>query len=174
MFLATDVMIFASLFAVYAVYRMRTAGGPTPAQVMDLTPALVETLVLLTSSFTIALAVWSMRRGNRTALLAWLMVTAFLGAAFVGTELQEFAADLARGAAWSRSASLSSFFVLVATHGAHVTFGLIWAVALLAQVARRGLRPFTCRKVYTLSLYWHFLDIVWVFIFTYVYLGARL
>jgi cytochrome aa3-600 menaquinol oxidase subunit 3 len=175
MFLVTDILIFASLFASYAVYQPMVAAGPTPAKLFaDLTPAVIETLLLLTSSFTIGIAVWQMRRGNRTAMMAWIAVTLLLGAGFVGLELHEFIADVAHHASWQGSAFLSSFFLLVSTHGAHVTFGIIWALAILLQVGRKGLSAVTARKVYTFSLYWHFLDIIWVFIFTYVYLSARL
>ena len=174
MFLVTDILIFASLFAAYAVYRPMVADGPSASGLFSLGPTLLETALLLTSSFTVGIAVWSMRRGQRSAMVAWVVLTLVLGAAFVGTELHEFAADVAVGASWHTSAFLSSFFLLVSTHGAHVTFGLIWALALLAQVARRGLTAVTRRKLYTFSLYWHFLDIIWIFIFTGVYLGAKI
>jgi cytochrome aa3-600 menaquinol oxidase subunit 3 len=174
MFLITDILIFASLFASYAVYRPMVASGPTPGELFSLGPALLETLLLLTSSFTVGIAVWSMRRGQEIAMTLWLVVTLLLGAGFVATELHEFVRDVAQGASWQTSAFLSAFFLLVSTHGAHVTFGILWAVAILLQVARRGLTSTTCRKVYTFSLYWHFLDVVWVFIFTVVYLAAKL
>lgn len=172
MFLVTDVLIFASLFSTLAIYRFRAAGGPGPADLFSVGPTLAETLLLLTSSFTVSLAVWSMRRGARTALFVWMTLTLVLGAGFIGTELNEFVSDVASGASWTTSAFLSSFFLLVGTHGAHVAFGILWAVAVLLQVVRHGLTPVTARKVYTFSLYWHFLDIIWVFIFTYVYLAA--
>ena len=174
MFLVTDILIFASLFAAYAVYRPMVASGPSAAQLFGLGPTLLETGLLLTSSFTVGIAVWFMRRGQRSAMVAWVVLTLLLGAGFVGTELHEFVADVAVGASWHTSAFLSSFFLLVSTHGAHVTFGLLWAVALLAQVGRRGLTAVTRRKIYTFSLYWHFLDIIWIFIFTAVYLGAKI
>jgi cytochrome aa3-600 menaquinol oxidase subunit 3 len=173
MFLVTDVLIFASLFSVYAVYRMRTADGPGPLALFHWTPVLVETLLLLTSSFTVSLAVWSMRRGRRAALTLWMLLTMALGLGFLSLELHEFAGDMALGAGWWASAFLSSFFVLVATHGTHVAVGLVWAGALLVQMARRGLTGRTARKLYSFALYWHFLDIVWIFIFSGVYLSAR-
>jgi cytochrome aa3-600 menaquinol oxidase subunit 3 len=174
LFLVTDVLIFASLFSSYAVYRPMTAGGPTPAQIIHLGPVLLETLLLLTSSFTVGIAIWAMRRGRTRMLTAWLVLTMLLGAGFVGTELHEFIADVAVGASWHRSAFLSAFFLLVSTHGAHVTFGILWALSLLVQLARRGITAVTARKLYTFSLYWHFLDIIWVFIFTFVYLGGKI
>ncbi len=174
LFLVTDILIFASLFASYAVYRTMVANGPTPGQLFDLRPAVLETLCLLTSSFTVGIAVWLMRRGQQAAMVAWVILTLLLGAVFVGTELHEFVGDVARGAGWQTSAFLSAFFVLVSAHGLHVTFGILWAVALLIQVSRHGLTAVTSRKIYTFSLYWHFLDIIWVFIFSVVYLGAKI
>jgi cytochrome aa3-600 menaquinol oxidase subunit 3 len=174
MFLVTDVLIFASLFASYAVYVGQVAMGPTPAQVFDLGPVLAETLMLLTSSFTAGLAIWQMRRGQTRWLVVWLLVTLGLGAGFVSTEVHEFVADVLAGAGWRTSAFLSAFFLLVSTHGAHVTFGILWALGLLAQLGRRGLTAVVRRKLYTFALYWHFLDIIWVFIFTAVYLAGKI
>jgi cytochrome aa3-600 menaquinol oxidase subunit 3 len=174
MFIVTDVLIFAALFATYAVYVSRVATGPTPFQVFDLNTALIETLILLTSSFTIGIAIWAMRQGNDRMVMWWLMLTVALGIAFVSIELTEFAGDVARGWGWHTSAFLSAFFLLVAAHGTHVTMGIIWAVSLIAQLFKRGLTTVTRRKLYTFSIYWHFLDIMWVFIFTVVYLGGRL
>ncbi len=174
MVLVTDLLIFASLFASYAVYRPMVAAGPSGAQLFGLGSAIAETLFLLTSSFTVGIAVWYMRRGNQRAMIGWIVLTLLLGAGFLGLELHEFAVDIARGASWQTSAFLSSFFLLVSTHGAHVLFGILWAVGIVVQVLRRGLNAVTARKVYTFSLYWHFLDIIWVFIFTVVYLGAKI
>ena len=173
-FLSTDILLFASLFASYAVYHNRIAAGPTPAHVLGLGSAIVETFLLLTSSFTIGLAIWAMRQSKQGLMMLFMIITLLLGAGFVGTELHEFIVDVSRGASWQTSAFLSSFFLLVSTHGAHVSFGILWAIALLFQVGRRGLTPTTRRKIYTFSLYWHFLDVIWVFIFTVVYLGANL
>ncbi len=131
---------------------------------------MLETLILLTSSFCCGLAVQAMRNGRRGALMAWLAVTCTLGLTFVLLELREFIADALAGASWHRSAFLSAFFTLVGTHGGHVSFGILWGVAILVQLAREGLNPRSASRMYTFSLYWHFLDIVWVFIFTVVYL----
>jgi cytochrome aa3-600 menaquinol oxidase subunit 3 len=174
LFLVTDLLVFASLFASYAVYRPLAVAGPPPASLFHLGPVLAETLILLTSSFTVAIATWQMRWGAPPALAFWLLLTLLLGLSFVLLEVHEFAGDLAIGAGWQGSSFLSSFFLLVATHGAHVSFGILWALALLFQLRRRGLTPTTARKLYTFALYWHFLDIVWVFIFTFVYLGGRI
>lgn len=173
-FLASDVILFACLFTVWAVYRGRTAGFFTPQQLFQLGPVLIETLLLLTSSFTCGLMTFFMRRDNARATRFWLLVTALLGMAFVGMEISEFAADGALGATWAHSAFLSSFFALVGTHGSHVTFGIIWALVLLVGITKRGFSPSSARKLYTFSLYWHFLDIVWIFIFTAVYLMGKL
>ncbi len=174
MFLVTDLLIFASLFAAYAVYRPMIASGPSAQQLFHLGPTLLETLLLLTSSFTVGLVVWSMRRGHRRAMVGWMVITLLLGAGFVATELHEFFGDVALGASWHTSAFLSAFFLLVGTHGLHVTFGILWALALLIQVARKGINSITARKIYTFSLYWHFLDIIWVFILSIVYLGGKI
>jgi cytochrome aa3-600 menaquinol oxidase subunit 3 len=137
-------------------------------------PVFLETMLLLTSSFTVGIAIWSMRQGRLKALRLWLLATLILGAAFVTSEIHDFVTMVGQGLTWHQSAFLSAFYVLVGTHGGHVTFGIIWAVTLLLQLGRRGLTPVTARKVYTFSLYWHFLDIVWVFIFTFVYLGGKI
>lgn len=173
MFLVTDVMVFASLFASYAVFEGNVAAGPTPGQLFHLGPVLVETLALLSSSFAMGLAVHEMRNGRVRAVAAWMLVTMILGALFVGLEVREFAAYAVAGDIWHRSAFLSGLQLLVGTHGAHVTFGIVWAATIVVQLLRRGLTSVTARKVYTFALYWHFLDIVWVFIFTVVYLAGK-
>jgi cytochrome aa3-600 menaquinol oxidase subunit 3 len=174
MFLVTDVLIFASLFSVYAVYRSGVAQGPSPFQVFSLGPVLLETVLLLTSSFTVGMAIWAMRTNRQKALVGWLVATLALGAGFVTSEVHDFVGMVSRGWTWHVSGFLSGFYVLVGTHGSHVTAGILWALVLLVQLARRGLTPSMRRKLYSFSLYWHFLDIVWVFIFTFVYLGAKL
>ncbi|MDA8345434.1 MAG: cytochrome c oxidase subunit 3 [Thermaerobacter sp.] len=174
LFLASDVVLFSSLFAVYAVYQGRVAAGPTPLQLFSLGPVLTETILLLTSSFTCGLAIFMMRRGRTRPLVAWLVVTLLLGLGFVGMEVHEFVTDVAVWGTWHQSAFLSAFFTLVGTHGLHVSFGILWVAALVVQLLRYGLTPTTARKVYTFSLYWHFLDIIWVFIFTAVYLSGKI
>ncbi len=173
-FLGSDVVLFSCLFAVYAVFQSRVAAGPTPSQLISLGPVLVETVALLTSSFTCGLAIAAMRRGRLRSLMAWLIVTMLLGAGFVGMEIHEFAADVAAFGTWHQSGFLSAFFTLIGTHGGHVSFGVLWAAALLLLLLRQGLTPRVARKLYTFSLYWHFLDIVWVFIFTVVYLTGKI
>lgn len=169
-YIMTDCVLFASLFAVFAVLRNNTFGGPSGRELFDLHSVLAETLILLTSSFTCGLAILAAQRRNRQQVLLWFGVTFLLGLAFLGIELNEFHHLVATGNSWRRSGFLSSFFTLVATHGAHITAGLIWILTMMAQVAQRGLTRHTVRRLTLLSLFWHFLDIVWIFIFTIVYL----
>ncbi len=174
-FLATDLLLFASLFAVYAVYQSRVGMlGPSPDQLFKLGPAVLETLLLLTSSFTCGIAVYQMRHNRKNGAVAWLIVTILLGMGFVTTEVREFLSYIALGDSWHHSAFLSAFFTLVGTHGMHVSFGIIWAITLVIQLLGRGLTTVTTRKMYMFALYWHFLDIVWVFIFTVVYLNGKI
>lgn len=173
-FLVTDVLIFGSLFSTYAVMHKAAAFGPTSQQLFKMGPVMLETLLLLTSSFTIGLGVYAMRRGQVRALMFWMVLTMLLGAGFVSSEINDFISFAHVGATWHTSAFLSAFDILVGTHGAHVTFGIFWALTLLFQLKKRGITARTARKVYTFSLYWHFLDIVWIFIFTFVYLNGKI
>ncbi len=174
LFLATDMLLFGCLFATYLVLRTHTDGGPVAHTIFDVPGFTFETLFLLTSSFTGGLSTLAMRNGNKKQVIMWLTVTILLGLAFLGLEVKEFVADAAMGATMQRSAFLSAFFTLVGTHGTHVSIGLVWMFLTLLQVAKRGLTPITARKVFVVNLYWHFLDVVWVFIFTIVYLSGRL
>ncbi|WP_199615209.1 cytochrome o ubiquinol oxidase subunit III [Paenibacillus alkalitolerans] len=169
-FLITDCILFATLFATYAVLRLNTNGGPGPHELFEMPGVIAETFILLTSSFTSGLAVLSMNRGSRGGLIGWLAVTALLGAAFITLEVTEFVHMVHEGATISTSAFLSAFYTLVGTHGLHVSLGLVWMTALMIQIARRGITSVTRRKVNVISLYWHFLDVVWIFVFSIVYL----
>lgn len=169
-FLATDLILFSCLFATYIVLRGNTAGGPTEAQLFDVREFTEETLILLTSSFTCGLGTFEMRRGHRGWLMVWLVITLLLGLSFIGLEVNEFVKYATHGAPMQRSAFLSAFFTLVGTHGCHVSMGILWMLSILFQLGRRGLGAITARKVFIVGLYWHFLDVVWVFIFTVVYL----
>lgn len=169
-FLTTDVVLFGSLFSVYAVFRSRVALGPTPHQLFTLGPVLAETLILLTSTFTVSLALFSARNNKVKATITWLVLTLLLGASFVVLEIREFAGDVLAGHSWHQSAFLSGFFTLVGTHGSHVTIGIVWAIMLVLQLGMKGLTVTNRRKLYTFTLYWHFLDIVWIFLFSVVYL----
>ncbi len=171
-YLMTDLLMFTVLFAVYAVLNGNTAGGPSGRQLFSQPLALTETLILLTSSFTCGLAMIAVRRSKKTQVLAWFAVTFLLGLAFFGLELREFAKFIHEGHTLQTSAFLSSFFTLVGTHGLHILVGLLWMAIVMVFVLRRGLNSHMVRKLTLLSLYWHFLDIVWIFIFTIVYLRA--
>ncbi|GJH10366.1 cytochrome o ubiquinol oxidase subunit III [Caballeronia novacaledonica] len=172
-YLMTDCVLFASLFAAFAMYAMQTAGGPTGKDLFNLTDVAYETALLLTSSLTFGFAMISATRRKSGAALAWLFVTFVLGAGFLWLEVHEFAHLIAEGAGPQRSAFWSSFFTLVGTHGLHVTIGLIWLVVLVVQIARNPeMNERELRRLACLSLFWHFLDIVWICVFSFVYLGS--
>ncbi|WCK56913.1 cytochrome aa3 quinol oxidase subunit III [Aneurinibacillus sp. Ricciae_BoGa-3] len=172
-FLGAELALFSTLFATYLTLHASTAGGPTSRELFEVMPFAIETLLLLVSSFTSGLAVHEMRAGRVKGLIVLLVITLLLGAGFVGMELNEFITYVSRGATLSRSAFLSSFFLLVGTHGAHVTLGIFWMITVVIQLVQRGLTPRTTRKAFIVSIYWHFLDVVWVFIFTAVYLTGK-
>jgi cytochrome o ubiquinol oxidase subunit 3 len=155
---------------VYAVLRGNTFGGPSGSQLFNLPYVLVETVMLLTSSFTIGLALLAARAGKLRLVLLSLAATALLGLGFVSMEFSEFARLIAAGNGPQLSGFLSSYFTLVGTHGLHIVIGLAWIVTLMIALARRGLTRPNMRKLMLLSLFWHFLDIIWIFIFTIVYL----
>ena len=169
-YLMSDCFIFASLFVCYAVLGTSTAGGPTAAEVLDLPGLAVNTALLLVSSVTFGFAMLEMARRRKGAMLGWLAVAGLLAAAFVGLEIREFLIMTAEGAGPGRSAFLSSFFTLVATHGLHVTLGILWLIVLMVQSIRFGLNEANVRRLRCLSMFWHFLDLVWVGVFSYVYL----
>lgn len=170
LYLMTDCVLFATLFATYAVLRHNTFGGPSGTDLFSLPFVLTETMLLLTSSFTCGLAMIAAHRGAKTAILAWLGVTFLLGASFLALELSEFSHLVAEGNSWQRSGFLSAFFTLVGTHGLHITIGLLWMGTLMLRLLRRGLTTISARRLMMLSLFWHFLDVIWIFIFTLVYL----
>lgn len=169
-YLMTDCILFASLFAAYAVLRNNTAGGVSGADIFDMPFVLAETLILLTSSFTCGLAMLAAYKRDRIGVFAWFGVTFVLGLSFLTMEMSEFAHLVQEGNSWRASAFLSAFFTLVGTHGLHITVGLIWMTVLLTHVWKRGFTHTNMRRLIMLSLFWHFLDIVWIFIFTIVYL----
>lgn len=174
LYLMGDAVIFALLFATYAIMIPGTAGGPTGKQLFDLNNAALETALLLVSSMTFGFASLCVKAGNRNAVLGWLAVTFLLGAGFVVLEIREFAGLIAQGAGPDRSGYLSAFFTLVGTHGVHVTMGLLWILVLSAQVMTKGLTLPVASRLYRLGLFWHFLDIAWVGIFSIVYLPGLL
>lgn len=169
-YLMTDCVLFASLFATYAVLRNNSFGGATEHEIFKLPFVLAETLILLTSSYTAGLAMLALHRRNITQVTAWLAITFALGAAFLGMELYEFHKLAAEGHSWQASAFLSAFFTLVGTHGLHITVGLLWLGVLVWFIQGKGLTPTVSKRLTLFSLFWHFLDIVWIFIFTMVYL----
>ncbi len=171
-YLMTDLLMFSVLFAVYAVLHQNTAGGESGHHLFSLPLALTETLLLLTSSFTCGIAMIAARRGNKNQVLLWFGITFLLGLAFLGLELKEFSTLISEGNTLQSNAFLSSFFVLLGTHGLHISIGLLWMATTLIYIIKRGLNSSMVRKLTMLSLFWHFLDIVWIFIFTIVYLGA--
>ena len=169
-FILSDVIMFSALFAAYAVLSSNTAGGPTGAELFNLRNVFIETICLLVSSYTCGIGVLSAERGQPTLFLVFAIFTFALGAAFLVIEGTEFARMVQMGAGPSRSAFLSAFFTLVGTHGVHVASGLVALVYLVAQVIVNGLRPTVLRRLLCWSLFWHALDIVWVGVFTLVYL----
>jgi len=171
-YLMTDLLMFAVLFAVYAVLHNNTIGGPTGRELFKLPMVLVETLILLTSSFTAGLGMLATKAGNKKQVLIWFGITFVLGLSFLGLELQEFKELIHAGHTISSNAFFSSFYTLVGAHGLHIFTGLLWMAMTLIYVVKRGLNPHIIRKLTLLSLYWHFLDLVWIFIFTFVYLRA--
>ncbi|RZJ03131.1 MAG: cytochrome o ubiquinol oxidase subunit III, partial [Haliea sp.] len=174
LYLMSDCLIFAVLFAVYAVLGRSYAAGPSGAELFDLKLVAVNTSMLLLSSITYGFAMLEMQRRRVKPVLIWLAVTGLLGAVFIGLELYEFAHLIHEGAVPQRSAFLSAFFTLVGTHGLHVTFGIIWLIVLMVQVAKGGLIPENRRRLMCLSMFWHFLDVVWIGVFTFVYLMGSL
>lgn len=173
-YIMSDCVLFASLFATFAVLSGSTFGGPSIADLSSMPFVLGETMLLLTSSFTSGLAILFAHKQKKSLVLFWLIATLALGLSFVGMEVTEFAHFIGEGASFTRSASLSSFFALVGTHGLHVLLGSIWLLVILTHVLLRGLSHSTLRKLISFSLFWHFLDIVWIFIFTFVYLLGNL
>ena len=174
LYLMSDCLVFACLFAAYGVLGRSYAGGPSGADLFELPLVAVNTSLLLLSSITYGFAVISMQRKRQGATLAWLALTGLLGAGFVGIELHEFAHLIHEGNGPQRSAFLSSLFTLVGTHGLHVTFGIVWLLTLMVQVARHGLIAANRRRLMCLSMFWHFLDVIWIGVFTFVYLIGAL
>jgi cytochrome o ubiquinol oxidase subunit 3 len=170
LYLMSDCLIFAVLFAMYGVVGANYAAGPGPKDLFDLGLVAVNTSMLLLSSITYGFAMLEMARGRQNAVLGWLAITGLFGLAFVGLEIYEFAHFIHEGAGPQRSAFLSAFFALVGTHGLHVSFGIVWLVVLMVQVRKMGLTEPNRRRLACLSLFWHFLDVVWIGVFTFVYL----
>jgi cytochrome o ubiquinol oxidase subunit 3 len=174
LYLMSDCFIFASLFACYAVLGTSTAGGPPAAPIHDQPGRAVNTPLGLVSSVTFGFAMLEMARKNQRAMLAWLAVSGLLAVGFVTLEIHEFLGMIAEGAGPGRSAFLSSFFTLVGTHGLHVSIGILWLIVLMVQLGKFGLTEANVRRLQCLSMFWHFLDLVWVGVFSFVYLAGVL
>lgn len=170
LYLMSDCLIFAVLFATHGVLGRSYAAGPSPADLFDLPLVAINTAMLLFSSITYGFAMLEMEKNRKGATLAWLGITGLFGLAFLAIELYEFYHLIHEGAGPMRSAFLSSFFTLVGTHGLHVTFGIIWLVTLMVQVSMHGLIEENRRRLMCLSMFWHFLDVIWIGVFSFVYL----
>lgn len=169
-YLMSDCIIFATLFATYAVMVNSTAGGPAGKDIFELPYVLGETALLLLSSITYGMAVINMNNNKKGAVNVWLLFTFVLGLGFIGMEINEFHKLIHEGFGPDRSGFLSGFFTLIGTHGLHVTCGLVWMLVLMFQIATRGLTATNRTRIMCLSLFWHFLDVVWICVFTIVYL----
>ena len=170
LYLMSDCLIFAALFATYGVLGRNYAGGPSGKDLFDLSLVAINTAFLLMASITFGFAMLQKQKKNVNGTLLWLAITGLLGAAFLAVELYEFHHLIHQGATPQTSAFLSSFFTLVGTHGIHVTFGLIWLITLMIQIKKHGLINENVRRINCLSMFWHFLDVVWIGVFTFVYL----
>ncbi|UNT53379.1 cytochrome aa3 quinol oxidase subunit III [Lysinibacillus capsici] len=169
-FIGAEIMLFGTLFAGYFVLVDRTGNGPTGAEIFEITPVLFETFLLLTSSFTIGLGIHAMRKGYTKAMIGFYVLTIVLGVVFIGFEVYEFMHYIHVGASLQTSAFTAALLTTLGTHGAHVTFGVFWGMFIVYQLIQRGLTPETANKSFIFSLYWHFLDVVWIFIFSFIYL----
>lgn len=169
-FIGAEIMLFGTLFAGYFVLVDRTGNGPTGAEIFEITPVLIETFILLTSSFTIGLGIHAMRKGYTKAMIWFYVLTLVLGVVFIGFEVYEFMHYIHVGASLQTSAFTAALLTTLGTHGAHVTFGVFWGMFIVYQLIQRGLTPETANKSFIFSLYWHFLDVVWIFIFSFIYL----
>ncbi len=173
-FLGAEIMLFATLFATYFTLYNRTGSGPDGAEIFVITPVILETFLLLTSSFTIGLGIHAMRLGRQKAMINFFAITLLLGLGFLGIEIYEFIHYAHEGAGIGASAFTSILLTTLGTHGAHVTVGLFWGLFIIMQVKKRGLTPETANKSFIFSLYWHFLDVVWIFIFSFIYLKGMM
>jgi cytochrome o ubiquinol oxidase subunit III len=168
-YLMTDLVIFGALFSVFVVLRNNTYGGPSGRELFHLPSAFAQTLILLTSSFTCSLATLSIHQAKKKLTFFWFLVTFLLGISFLYLELSEFKDFILRGYGPQHSAFLSSFFTLVGTHGFHISVGLLWMIVAMVRIWTRKLSPLNISRMFRLAYFWHFLDVVWVFIFTIVY-----
>lgn len=173
-FLGAEIMLFATLFASYFTLVDRTGPGPAGSEIFEIVPVTLETILLLFSSFTIGLCINAMRIGKKNAMLAFFSITLLLGLIFLGVEIYEFTHYIHIGADLQTSAFTAILLTTLGTHGAHVTFGLVWGLFIIQQIRKKGLTSDTANKAFIFSLYWHFLDVVWIFIFSFVYLKGMI
>lgn len=173
LFLGGETVLFGTLFASFIALRNQVPSGPTGDQIFVLPMVAAATLILLTSSLTSVFATIAMHKHNLKAMLGWLTATVVLGLAFLGLEIYEFIEYVHEGHTFTSSAFGTSFYTLVGFHGAHVVFGIVWISILIFQGMKKGLTVVTAPKFYVAGLYWHYVDVVWVFIFTVVYLMGK-
>lgn len=173
-FLGAEIMLFGTLFASYFVLVDSVGTGPSGADIFEIIPILVETMLLLTSSFTIGLGIHAMRLGRKKAMIVFFAITLLLGTGFLGYEIYDFLVYIHEGATLQTSAFTGILFLTLGTHGAHVTFGLLWGIVIIIQLIKHGINPETANKSFIFSLYWHFLDVVWIFIFSFVFLKGMM
>lgn len=173
LYIMTDCVLFAALFSTYGVLHHSTFGGPSSQELFSLPLALTETIILLVSTLTSGFAMLSARNNKLVPLIIWLACTLALGLSFVVIEGIEFAEFINQGHSFTTSAFLSSYFTLVGTHGVHVSFGLLWMIVMIVQLILKGMTVDTFRRLVCLNMFWHFLDFIWIFIFTFVYLIGK-
>jgi len=173
LFLGAEVVLFGTLFAAFLALRHNIGDGPSASELFQLPMVFGATMILLTSSLTSVFAVQAMHQHNKKSMVVWLLITILLGLGFLGLEIYEFTEYVHEGHGFTTSAFSSSFYTLVGFHGAHVAFGVVWIAIVIGQVFKKGLTVVTAPKVYVSAIYWHFIDVVWVFIFTVVYLMGK-
>ncbi|MBY3621065.1 cytochrome aa3 quinol oxidase subunit III [Acinetobacter sp. CUI P1] len=173
-FLGAEIALFGTLFASYFTLVNRTGAGPSAAELFEITPVIIETVLLLISSFTIGLGIHAMRIGRKRAMLIFFGITLLLGLGFLAVEIYDFIVYIHEGATLQTSGFTAILFTLLGTHGAHIVFGLFWGFLIMYQIIRNGLTPETTNKAFIFSLYWHFLDVIWIFIFSFVFLKGMM
>lgn len=172
LYIMTDILLFAALFATYMILRNNIANGPSGQELFSVNIVIAETVLLLTSSVSVGVAALALKFHKQSLAVLLTIATLVLGVLFLGLELYEFSAMVQEGASWQTSAFLSAFFTLVGTHGLHISVGIIWGITLLVVILKRGINHHLIRKFVLFALFWHFLDLIWIFIFTIVYLGG--
>ncbi|MCA1028865.1 MULTISPECIES: cytochrome aa3 quinol oxidase subunit III [Cytobacillus] len=173
-FIGAEIALFGTLFASYFTLINRTGNGPAGAEIFEIAPVMIETILLLTSSFTIGLAIHAMRMGKVKATITFFIITLLLGLGFLGIEIYDFIVFIHEGATLQTSGFTAILFLILGTHGAHVLVGIFWGIFIISQLFKHGLTPRTNNKAFIFSLYWHFLDVVWIFIFSFIFMKGML